>query len=123
MSDPKLDDFSKALRKVAKSVEEPWIVQVALTVTFRVEVVTAPNGRIHIDSFAQGIILDRPRMMGFVLSPGKMKLALRMKKAIEAGVVWADCKVKNDIHKKTYLCATHTVWAKTMNADLKRLGF
>ena len=52
-----------------------------------------------------------------------MKLANRLIAAIEAGVIIQNPTINIDINGNNYVSATHSVLARTLNADLKRLGF
>lgn len=89
---------------------------------YRVEIVVTQT-EIGVYPYAEGIPLDRRRMIGFVMSFRKRKLAERLKLAIEAGVVFTDLSVATDVNGRTYLACNRTVQARTANADLKRLGF
>ena len=96
--------------------------------SFEVEISHTPDfgGSIQVDTFVRGTDLQRVRTMGYSMSlcDRKMKLALRLKKAIEAGKVFAGpYKARLDVHDQTFLEYNTMVHGKTMNADLKRLGF
>jgi hypothetical protein len=52
-----------------------------------------------------------------------LKLAHRLRQAIEAGVALGPAEVRTDVNGRTYVQATHNFLAKRLNADLKRLGF
>lgn len=69
--------------------------------------------------------VDRPYTGGIGLpnSPSGRALAQRLKKAIEAGAVFKPSGVKTDINGKTYVEAHAGVIGRTLNADLRRLGF
>jgi hypothetical protein len=56
-------------------------------------------------------------------TPNKKKLAERFSRAVGAGVVFGEIEILCDINGKTYLSAKTFVSARTLNADLKRLGF
>lgn len=66
--------------------------------------------------------VDRPNVGGYGVGPNR-KLAERLKRAIEAGVVYYDAQVKVDVNGATYVQANSRVLGRIMNADLKRLGF
>jgi hypothetical protein len=71
-----------------------------------------------------GVIqLDRRELSGWGLPLKHRKLAERLKRAIEAGVVYGRAAVATDVNGKTYLKSDWRVFGRTMNADLKRLGF
>lgn len=51
------------------------------------------------------------------------KMADRLAKAIMAGAVYYDESVKYDVNGDPYVSASSRVLGRTMNADLRRLGF
>lgn len=51
------------------------------------------------------------------------KLAERMKRGIEAGVVNPPVSVDTDVNGKTYVSTRLNVLGRCLNVDLKRLGF
>lgn len=66
--------------------------------------------------------LDRPMTYG--ISCGrKPKLADRLVRAIDAGVVFDRPQVVVDVAGKTYVSASCKVLGRTLNADLKKLGY
>lgn len=69
--------------------------------------------------------VDRPtsHSWGFFDTPARRKLTERFKRAMLAGVVFRNPRISTDIYGKTYAEYECTVWAKQLNADLKRLGF
>ncbi len=79
------------------------------------------TGHLVVDTFFTGT--DRPRAHGFGLLLREMKLAQRLKAAIEAGKVYTNLHIKTDINGKTYVGYDCTVTGRYMNADLKRMGF
>ena len=66
--------------------------------------------------------IDRPEGVGFILGQ-KLALCERLAKAIEAGAVFTDPKLKRDVHGKFYVTSDITVRGRCLNADLRRLGF
>lgn len=67
--------------------------------------------------------VDRPRSFSWGVKLIHRKLAERLKAAILAGVVFYNIEKKTDINGKTYASFNCRVWARRMNADLKRLGY
>lgn len=65
--------------------------------------------------------VDRPCVGGWAVKDAKM--AQRLKAAILAGVVYYDAQVHTDTAGKTYVHAPARVLGRTMNADLRKLGF
>lgn len=86
------------------------------------EITTEP-GRIHVNVVWTGVALDRPSTGGWGLGANEMKLAQRLKRAIDAGAVLVDPEVKEDVYGQTFVSATSRVLGRRMNADLVRLGF
>lgn len=78
---------------------------------------------ITVEPVWQGV--DRPNTGGWIISdtPSNRKLANRLKAAIEAGVVCTEPEIETDVNGKTYVNHGHEVIGRTMNADLKRLGY
>jgi hypothetical protein len=69
--------------------------------------------------YAEWTGVDRPRTYGIVAG----KHAARLARAINAGVVFHDPKVITDVDGNTFVSAASRVRGRTLNADLKRLGF
>jgi hypothetical protein len=67
--------------------------------------------------------LDLPMTGGFALKAKDTKLAARLVKAIDAGVVYGPTVVMRDMNGATYVDAPYKIRGWTMNADLKHLGF
>ena len=65
--------------------------------------------------------VDRPCSHG--IGVGNIKLAKRLEKAINAGVVVTNQKIAKDDQGKTYVNDKSQVIGRKLNADLKRLGF
>lgn len=65
--------------------------------------------------------VDRPVGAGIVAS--NRKLADRLANAIRAGVAVRSEGVARDVNGKTFVLAAFAVRARTLNADLTRLGF
>jgi hypothetical protein len=70
-----------------------------------------------------GAQLDRPTSGGFGLKGTDRKLAERLRRAIDAGVVYVNPVVATDIYGKTYVASNCVVSGKHLNADLRRLGY
>ena len=66
--------------------------------------------------------VDRPRTMGWQVGE-KPRLAARLAAAIRAGRAMAPGTVRTDINGRTYVEAASYVLGRTLNADLRRLGF
>jgi hypothetical protein len=56
-------------------------------------------------------------------NPAKSKLAQRLIEAIKAGKVLTNFELKTRLDGSTYVFAKCDVIGRTMNADLRRLGF
>jgi hypothetical protein len=67
--------------------------------------------------------LDRSDLYGWTLSLKHRKLGERLVRAVEAGVVFTPERIDRDVNGKTFLVAPTKVFGRTLNADLKRLGF
>lgn len=65
--------------------------------------------------------LDRPATTGYALT--NRSTAERLRRAMEAGVVFIRPVVKADIYGKTYVACSSTVLGRMASADLRRLGF
>lgn len=65
--------------------------------------------------------VDRPET--FSWSVRGQALADRLVRAIRAGVVCLGSAVQTDANGKTYVAFTSPVLGRTLNADLKRLGY
>ncbi len=72
---------------------------------------------------AEELGLDRTDVYGWHLQPKHRKLGERLVRAIEAGVVFTPERIDRDINGKTFLIAPCKVLGRTLNADLRRLGF
>lgn len=70
---------------------------------------------------AHGIELDRRDMVGYGVT--SQRNAKRLIAAIEAGDVFHNLVVRTDVNGNTYLQASSHVYARTMNADLKKIGY
>lgn len=66
---------------------------------------------------------DRPGGYAWGLRKSHARLAQRLVRAIEAGVVFTDYRIGTDINGQTYLSARNTILSRTMNADLAALGY
>ena len=67
--------------------------------------------------------VDRPVVHIFSLPATKISLAGRLVAAIKAGAIFIDPQVMVDVRGQTYVSHGITVIGRTMDADLKRLGF
>jgi hypothetical protein len=74
-----------------------------------------------VKAFARGIRLDRPEVHAWTVRDET--LARRMVRAIKARKVLTPVKIATDINDRTYLQTNCCVVGRTMNADLRRLGF
>jgi hypothetical protein len=66
--------------------------------------------------------VTRPRSYGISCGNNR-RLADRLARAVDAGVVMIDPEVRTDIYGGTYVSSTSVVSGKRLNADLKRLGY
>lgn len=60
---------------------------------------------------------------GLLNKPGRLRLALRLKQAILDGAVLTNRRLDRTTTGKTYVAYDIMVFARHMNADLKRLGY
>lgn len=67
--------------------------------------------------------LDRSDVYGWHLSPKHRKLGERLVRAVEAGAALTPERIDRDVNGKTFLVAPTKVFGRTLNADLRRLGF
>lgn len=67
--------------------------------------------------------VDRPDVGGFGVRPRQMALALRLKAAMESGAAFSSCQMFTDVNGHTYIGTNSNILGRTMNADLKRLGY
>lgn len=65
--------------------------------------------------------VDRPMTMTW--TGLTRSLALRLTKAIKAGAVESNPRIKTDVHGKTYVETDGFIMCKYMGPGLKRLGF
>jgi hypothetical protein len=65
--------------------------------------------------------VDRPKGSGTACS--NPKIAARLKRAIEDGAAIGTPEVKTDNAGNTYVAAPHKYLARTLNADLHRMGY
>lgn len=56
-------------------------------------------------------------------TPSNVKLAARLAKAIEDGKVFVNCEMSKTAEGKPYLKSDIRVFGRSMNADLKRIGY
>lgn len=92
---------------------------------FQASVEIMQDGSVYVHSKVLGMNLDRNETFSWSLSKGEKNeaLARRLVAAVNAGVVFIPVRVGTDINRKTYLIVQSNVCGRTMNADLKRLGF
>lgn len=81
------------------------------------------SGVFHVEAHAPTDLVERTYVSGWTLKPKDRVLVTRLVCAIEAGAALTDLTVKTDVLGKTYVASTSTVLGRTLNADLKRLGF
>jgi len=67
--------------------------------------------------------LDRPSTGGFGLKLKHVALAERLVRAIKAQVVFTDPRIARDVAGHSYITSGCRVLGRTINADLKRLGY
>ena len=67
--------------------------------------------------------VDRPTTSGIVLRRNQASLIARLKHAIDDQRVWSGAEIKTDTGGQTYVAASCAVMGRTLNADLKRLGY
>lgn len=78
---------------------------------------------ITVETTWSGAKLDRPNGIAWGLKASHEKLAERLVKAVNAGKAFRNAEVKTDVNGASYVAATMQVFGRTMNRDLKRLGF
>jgi hypothetical protein len=77
--------------------------------------------RVAVTWFGEG--LDRQDGHGWLFDLGHEKLAARLARAIDDGVVFHNISLAIDVNGKTYVNASSRVLGKYANADLKKLGY
>jgi hypothetical protein len=93
-----------------------------------------PNAIIRVD--AEGIhidvhwsplngTLDRPHTCGYLFdnTPARWALAMRLKKAIDAGAAITFKGILTDVNGKTYVDSDSKVYIRCIHSDLRRLGY
>lgn len=65
--------------------------------------------------------VDLPANFGWLV-PGE-RLARRLEAALRAGATLRNAEVRTNVNGQTYVANEHRVTGRTMNADLRRLGF
>lgn len=90
-----------------------------------IETVTNGDGSISVHPIWKGV--DRPNVGGYGLKATHRKLASRLAAALACPTVYTarpgHCELKTDINGQTYISAFAPIIGRTLNADLKRLGF
>lgn len=92
----------------------------SLIIPAAVEIVTRTSG----DGFEVAPIfanVDRPHTGGWVVS--RRSVAERLKAALLSGDAYESTEVVEDVNGKTYVATKAKVYGRTMNADLKRIGY
>lgn len=89
----------------------------------RVEIVTNDDGTITVWPYWKGV--DRPQGAGWGLrdNANGHKLARRLKAALESGKAFTKVSVAYDINGNTFATTQGRLLGRTLNADLKRIGF
>lgn len=101
--------------------ESPDGVKLKATAT-RTSVPALGSG-IQVAVHATGRALARTHVYSFWLKPGQAKLADRLCRAVEAHKAVVPRAIRKDSAGDTYLDCDVLVLGRTMNADLKMLGF
>jgi len=70
-----------------------------------------------------GITLDSMFVTGWALNAKSMKLAERLKRAVEGGVIVTSCMIAYNIRGHSYLSATTVITRRIADSQLKKLGF
>lgn len=65
--------------------------------------------------------VDRPHTGGWVVT--RRSVAERLKAALLSGDAYESTEVVEDVNGKTYVATKAKVYGRTMNADLKRIGY
>ena len=86
----------------------------------RIEVAPSPDHKGYSVVTPIWIGVDRPDVGGWVV---KTSLVERLKRAIWSGAAMRSAHIATDVNGKTYWSAYWLVFAKYMNADLKRIGY
>lgn len=73
--------------------------------------------------FVSDVQVDRPNSRGWGLGPRHEALANRLVRAVNDGVIFSDFRKGTDDNGQTYLTATSNILGRTLNADLRRLGY
>lgn len=92
-------------------------------VRFDATIAPDADGSFVVNATVQGIELDRRDTVGYIVT--RRAVAERLAAAINAGAVFevGTPAVLTDVNGRTYLNMSSRVLARTMNADLNRLGF
>jgi hypothetical protein len=92
--------------------------------TPRVEIVPDEYG-LRVDTYFDKAGTHRKEggSIGLVDTPANRKLAARLKQAIEAGVVYPNPTVARDRMGQTYVAHDYTVVGRTLDIDLRKLGY
>lgn len=98
-----------------------------LQVTYKVDISPVTNcagdSYISVQTTATGGDVDRPEFWGFGIPSNNPKLVQRLRNAILSGKVFTNFRILTDVNGKTYFGYDCSVHGRSMNADLKRLGF
>lgn len=97
---------------------------------YRVEITPRPadqNGKPSLTVQPFVTVAGKEHKMRFAwgLKADSMALAKRLKRAVEAGVVFAPARLERDVYGEEYATAdfANYVRGRALNADLRRLGF
>jgi hypothetical protein len=101
---------------------DPMATKIKVLPVAVVEPSWANDGSLTVWPEWRGIALDRPRGHGISCGTNR-KLVDRLVKAVEAGAVYVDVTVAEDVNGKSYPDYHCKVLGRTLNADLKRLGY
>lgn len=85
--------------------------------------ITTDAESISVTAIWSGAEIDRPDVGGWGLGLNHRSLAERLARAIDAQAAFEAPALRTDINGHTYVEARRRVMGRTMNADLKRLGF
>lgn len=94
-----------------------------MSLTAKASISTTEEGSLRVDVTWEGEPLDRSIGLCYGLKSSHGKLASRLIAAINAQRVFTHAAILKDRDGKTYVSAATNVWGRTLNRDLKRLGF
>lgn len=93
--------------------------------------VTTPRATAEITRDADGITVtvawdadvQRNRIQAWGLGPKHGALAQRLKRAVDAQAICLNPVIRKDVAGLTYVASDSCILGRTMNADLRRLGY